>query len=238
MENKDISNKLSHLMSPEEFTAELDRMMAYLRDNDMVASIPMKPTKQGVDAFFAIFKCQQCGACCHKMPDSCTYQYVFFSIPEYHNIKHLLTRADKKKFIPAKGGFNQAYPCTFYNENQKQCGVYERRPLVCRMYPLSANANNKVSLNINTFCPGAFEAAKVIYQSWYKVMNNKVVENMTFTCPICKEVIPDLKKLTEHLQDKHKEEIANEIRKRKAGLEGESQTIPQSPPRQEGSQKS
>lgn len=99
-------------------------------------------TKEGFNYKFNPLKCAECGAKC------CTGEsgYIWLSVDEakelskFLNIdlaefKHLYTYKVGSKMSLKEKAYNNALACVFFDETNKNCGVYDFRPKQCKTFP-------------------------------------------------------------------------------------------------------
>lgn len=82
---------------------------------------------------------------CNSCPEKCCKYAgwkVFFLSEEVRNLKDLYGQeaVDKLEIYQARSGQGDIYavtlPCPFFDEVSGHCGVYEARPLICRLFPM------------------------------------------------------------------------------------------------------
>lgn len=86
--------------------------------------------------------CEECGGKCCVGESG----YIFASLNEIQNVagflnvdfEQCLEKYIKKvgyKFSFIEKTYNNGYACIFFDENKKQCSIYEVRPKQCRDFP-------------------------------------------------------------------------------------------------------
>lgn len=95
-----------------------------------------------------LHQCRRCGTCCRKggpalhlddtglvesgnIPLSCLYT-IRQGEPVYDNVADTLERADTD-IIRIRGCADGNHACTFFNPTRNECGIYDHRPLECRI---------------------------------------------------------------------------------------------------------
>ena len=103
------------------------------------------PPANVADARGLSFQCLPgCGFCCTASP--------LVLPPEAGPLGDLVRRApDGNLRIPVKG-----IACGVLQPDMR-CGVYERRPAVCRVYPYSVHAGRRIQATVTLACPGVGE---------------------------------------------------------------------------------
>ncbi|VVB64623.1 Putative zinc- or iron-chelating domain protein [uncultured archaeon] len=143
---------------------------------------PDKPdSEEGVKLFWETFKCERCGRCCYT-PGAGLYleKEDFEKIAEHLGSKkklRSLCRYDKdlKAWVLRQ-------PCPFYDTENKECRIYEIRPLTCTKYPLHPPLREMpYNLAVDAFCPGARDLAKETLGWWIICENNwaKILSKLT-----------------------------------------------------------
>src|SRR6266404_2558648 len=82
-----------------------------------------------------------CESCQEKC---CTYKgwKIFFTEDERERVNHLygLDKATQIDQFQSRRGADPVYaitlPCPFFSEKDGKCGIYEARPLICRIFPV------------------------------------------------------------------------------------------------------
>jgi len=99
-----------------------------------------------------IFECLRCGLCCREL----------INVPKGYAKSISLTKEEAKLFpsenvSPSLGcgtsGFNvniakyqiNTEPCPHFNDENKECRIYEKRPLACRRFPLMHSNSDTVT---------------------------------------------------------------------------------------------
>jgi Fe-S-cluster containining protein len=84
------------------------------------------------------FQCQRCGTCCQVADPIDIYPKDIRRLPSFFN--NSKEEAIEEYTIPHPSepdlwAFKIAAPCRFYDELQKECKLYQARPMVCRCNP-------------------------------------------------------------------------------------------------------
>lgn len=98
--------------------------------------------KQGFSYSFDSSKCDECGGKCCVGESG----YIWISSSEMKKLSNFLNldidEFIKKYLFKAQGKYsikekeyNGGYACIFFDEQNKNCGVYEYRPSQCRTFP-------------------------------------------------------------------------------------------------------
>lgn len=110
-----------------------------------------KITKEGFDFCFNPDKCAECGGKCCIGESG----YIFLSVGEMREIAKFLGldfdcfTANFIRQVGAKYSLNEkiyegGYACVFFDEANKQCGIYPVRPKQCKTFPFwEVFKNNK-----------------------------------------------------------------------------------------------
>ncbi len=135
---------ISHLQGTDSCTwtdSEVDRVI-YALDTEDIAPV-IKPIDSNfmntIERFLSVASCRQCGQCCQVNPRNPDHPGVMV---QKHEIE-VLSRSSQIKFdygdlvtMPTADDIQYLpLPCPFYADDT--CGVYQVRPRVCKLYPLS-----------------------------------------------------------------------------------------------------
>lgn len=146
-------DKQIHEMSEDELRAGLREMA----EENQVVFAPM-PWQKFWDKFRALFRCQQCGACCtHEM----SQQERGIGLLEDELVRLVTLKDMKSQEFRAKycrqSSASMDYPCPFYKPGG--CSIYEQRPIVCRFFPLDGmEVDGEKVLGVQVVCPGGLKA--------------------------------------------------------------------------------
>lgn len=170
---KDFIASLPYYSPLDKFIEKLDELIDPHTSVNAI-NLPVVNTQLGLDLFFSIFKCERCGKCCTR-PDPMVPEnnFIAYLPSEYEYAKKCLSKdIIKKHFQPLEFGYKCCYPCPFYANSG--CSIYKHRPLVCTAYPIDASTfeNKTEHLVVDTSCPGALKATRLIYISDYLAKNN------------------------------------------------------------------
>lgn len=87
------------------------------------------------------FECKHCGLCC-KISDP-----IHLLSDDIDNLANYMDKPIKiiqKRYLkphpdrPGEFAFKITKPCKFYNLKFKKCNIYEARPWICKIYPISS----------------------------------------------------------------------------------------------------
>lgn len=137
----------------------------------------MKTFENTVDNKYTFSTCEICDAkCCDGARGSTFAQLILedFSIV-YENFPIVFLLGDLGYLKPVVLLTNGKEYCRYLKDNK--CTIYDKRPNVCRVYPLSPHLTNDVF--IDTLCPAVNENGDVIVDHGVveKRFKNDVLEN-------------------------------------------------------------
>lgn len=117
-----------------------------------------------------LFKCRQCGQCCHDE------SYVYVTTDDCARIADLMgscasdvirahTLPDPEgrpngRVLESTSIGSENY-CKFYDVNTKGCMIYEARPLVCRLFPMLSFSKHQ-DINFFTNCKGTADLVEFL----------------------------------------------------------------------------
>ncbi|WHZ26652.1 MAG: hypothetical protein OJF51_001447 [Nitrospira sp.] len=105
--------------------------------------------------------CFRCDVCC-RFPEADSFLRPYFTGPE---ISDAVARGVTESFFPAKSGsqvelvknpIGEGYLCPAFDSKSGRCGIYDVRPLDCRLYPLALMwdaSGREVLLGWDSKCP-------------------------------------------------------------------------------------
>ena len=140
-----------------------------------------------------------CGSCREKC---CLYRgwKVFFLSEERNRVAELYGEAIAQKIDlfqqRTNGGpvFAVTLPCPFFSAEVGRCGIYEARPLICRIFPVEMEPITGSVYMDQKVCPQRAEAkvqiglVQVEVEKWCaRFWNTSLPEQMSDSVPICDE---------------------------------------------------
>jgi Fe-S-cluster containining protein len=81
--------------------------------------------------------CRNCGSCCGPVPVTATEEAV---------IRDYVKTLDERTILVLKAG-RYDIKCQFRDEEKKRCAIYPVRPLICRIFGLTAGAVGQQKCN-------------------------------------------------------------------------------------------
>jgi len=153
------------------FTAEL-----------IAPSIPfISFERENVNKLLNLSKCKKCGKCCQ--PDKVAPDNPGVIVGESDlleiskNTKHSVKSLKKTLKVNEnpkyhKGASFLPLPCMFFNKNDRSCKIYSHRPFICRIYPVSDDADGE-NVTIDVHC----DYGKEIFQKALKLLRNEDKKN-------------------------------------------------------------
>lgn len=137
----------------------------------------MKTFENSLDKTFTFSTCDICDAkCCDGRRGTTFAQLILEDFPEiYKNFPIVFLLGNLGYLKPVVLLTNGKSYCRYLKENK--CTIYEKRPSVCRVYPLSPHLTDSVF--IDTLCPAVNENGKTIAINGKatKEFNHYVLEN-------------------------------------------------------------
>ena len=121
----------------------------------------MFESKEGYDYCFDSSQCASCGGHCCRGESG----YIWVKYDEIAQIaKHLalsiedfatiyLKKAGHRYSLIEKQLSEDDYACIFFDENSKQCSIYDVRPIQCRTFPFWEQFKNNKN-EVKQECPG------------------------------------------------------------------------------------
>jgi Fe-S-cluster containining protein len=120
-----------------------------------------------------------CNSCQDKC---CTYKgwKIFFTEDERRRVERLygLNKAALIDQFQSRRGTDPVYaitlPCPFFSEKDGKCGVYDARPLICRIFPVEIEVITGSIYMDRKVCPERdnakvnFNLVQIEVQSWYE----------------------------------------------------------------------
>jgi len=162
-------------------SSELDELLDGFAKEDIAPNIGLRAEPKIIGELLNRSYCRGCGKCCQGAnttnplhPGLEIYEdelklmgkYAHFS---YKSLRKQ-TRAGQLLRNPSKPNETAktrwlAFPCMFYDQKMKKCQVYEVRPIVCKIYPITLENSFCVKVNC--------EYGKDIYRSFVTELKNK-----------------------------------------------------------------
>ena len=120
--------------------SEIEEFVANCLKEEVTIVLPTPLIMKTFRAFFQMFHCQKCGECCLGVGEASDEGISLMpeEVVRLADIMLLSKRKFKDRFTFIKEGRRLLkYPCPLYSSNSHLCTIYERRPIVCRAYPLN-----------------------------------------------------------------------------------------------------
>lgn len=112
------------------------------------------------------FKCLRCGMCCQVADPIDIYPKDIRRLSSYFNISIEETVEEftiPHPTEPDLRALKKSVPCSFYDDAQKGCRIYQARPMVCRCSPfLSPGQIGLIGIEVYEDCPASEESLKRI----------------------------------------------------------------------------
>jgi len=89
------------------------------------------------------FQCQKCGKCCQEGVGVALWAH------EFKRLKTLIPNIYKHIKILNENWYALKLPCVFYDQLKKECSIYDKRPIACRLYPLGVNPDGTTRVSQN-----------------------------------------------------------------------------------------
>lgn len=144
----DVSPKWQNITLENATDEQIDELINEIAEQKNGINLNVPFTMQGVGEFFDLFKCQNCGYCCHDAKDM-----GIVLLPAEVEKLAIMKGMSKRQFkddctIIDNDRRLMKYPCVFYD---KKCTIYEDRPQACRLFPLNVTQTAK---NFNPMMDG------------------------------------------------------------------------------------
>ena len=118
-------------------------------------------------------RCSHCGICC-------TETEMLLSKKDIERIEKLgfqkrnFVKYDKQGFAQLR---NHDSYCVFYNRKSQRCGIYENRPIGCRVYPVILDES--IGIVLDDICPdkGTISDAEMNLKGKRVINLLKVIDN-------------------------------------------------------------
>lgn len=113
-----------------------------------------------VRSFLQAFRCRRCGVCCEGKDAVGGIALLREEVEVLAELAGVSKRKFKDTHTYIRDGERKMrYPCSFYSVETHSCSIYQRRPSVCRLYPLAPPYWDQVSkiktMQIDPSCPEA-----------------------------------------------------------------------------------
>ncbi len=133
--------------------------------------------RENVNKLLDLSKCKKCGKCCQPdktSPDNPGVivgesDLIEISKNTKHSKKSLkkITRVNQNPKYHMGGSF-LPLPCMFFNKIERSCKIYSHRPLICRIYPVSDDADGE-NVTVDVHC----DYGKEIFQKALKLLRDE-----------------------------------------------------------------
>ena len=146
-------------------SSDIDKYLSAVGDEDRFVNVPIPFTPPSVERLLSQSECRRCGKCCIPNPLNPEHPGVEVFEEELKSIaKHLHSSYKylRKKTVKGKKLSHPNYPdrnattrwlslpCPFYNMKAKECQVYDVRPFVCKIYPITLDEGEwNISIKVN-----------------------------------------------------------------------------------------
>ncbi len=155
-------------------SSDLDALLNALGNDDISITVPIPFAPQNVKELLSHGVCRKCGGCCIPNPLNPDGPGIEVFDDELKIIAHHLKSSYemlKENTVEGKNQDNPwplydvistrllPLPCRFYDEETKDCLIYEVRPLVCTIYPIVLS-DNEDYMDIKVNCNYGKEVAK------------------------------------------------------------------------------
>lgn len=154
--------------------------------------IPLLP--ETATAFLRRLRCDHCGACCRGDFETTRKGGVALLPNEVAHLAQMMRQTQKsfrKKFCHRSCQddvkvVSLRYPCPFWSA-QSHCTIYDRRPLICRFYPLQegpvlADTGSLLDgvelIHADSSCPAARELVVEIIMAQAKIVQSDILTNI------------------------------------------------------------
>src|SRR4030042_6439772 len=133
--------------------------------------------RENVNKLLKLSRCKKCGKCCQPdktSPDNPGVivgesDLIEISKNTKHSIKSLkkIIRVNQNPKYHMGGSF-LPLPCMFFDDNRRSCKIYSHRPLICRIYPVSDDADGQ-NVTVDVHC----DYGKEIFQKALKLLRDE-----------------------------------------------------------------
>ena len=156
--------------------SDIDKLLDAFANETIAPTVDLPFTPPTVKTLLAKSYCRRCGKCCLPNPLDPDDPGVMVSenelklIAEHSNFsyKQLKKKSVKYKNPDRENVRHLPLPCMFYHEGE--CQVYNVRPLVCKIYPITDSLRNgKPYIAINVRC----DYGKDLYKSVVNYLKKK-----------------------------------------------------------------
>ena len=162
--------------------SELDQLMDAFVQEDIAPALDLPTRPEIIGALLNSSYCRDCGKCCLGVntsnplhPGIEVYEDELKLMGKHAHISYKSLKKQTSTGQVLRNPENPgevattrwlAFPCMFYDRKLKQCRVYQTRPLVCKIYPITIE--NSICVKVNC------EYGRDIYRSYVAELRNKV----------------------------------------------------------------
>lgn len=152
-------NNLLLELDPSTTNADIWKALDNASRTNQIVFIPL-PERIALSRFLEKFQCRRGGLCCTQETSVlgsgiCIEEFEIPVLAQRLNLTREEFLSKHCKQVPT--GWSMNFPCPFFirEDNKGSCGIYDARPLVCKVFPLGFRDNPSfLEIGIQVICPG------------------------------------------------------------------------------------
>ncbi len=123
--------------------ADVEEMIEDISSQGKNVALGVPISKSLVVAFFDLFRCARCGKCCLGIGTTGGIALLPEEVRVLAKVKGISYRKFKDQYTAVREAHRFLnYPCLFYDSGNHKCSIYDKRPFVCRVYPIAEPYRN------------------------------------------------------------------------------------------------